>query len=189
MARARPACSTRSGGRSPGRATCRPCRFAPARSERSSSSTSARSSSRAPSPARARTTTRPRSPCAAPMDPRSSHRRRCSMVMPELEEVEARAKAELTGIEQQIAALQRQSETVAAQLGVDKRRIESRLRDEAATFTTKADELEAKLNGAEPLPAIVDTAAIVERMSKARIVNANVERARLRTLHLATAKK
>lgn len=110
-------------------------------------------------------------------------------IAPQLAEIEERAKTELAEIDRQIAALENRRNTAVAQLGVDLRRVESRLRDEAAEFTKKADELQARLDGAEQLPAIIDTNAIAAKLNQARTINANVERKRQKAAHLATADK
>ncbi len=52
-----------------------------------------------------------------------------------------------------------------------------------------ADDLQARLMAAEPLPAIIDTAAIAAKLNQARAANGNVERARQKAAHHGTAKK
>jgi DNA repair exonuclease SbcCD ATPase subunit len=108
---------------------------------------------------------------------------------PELEELERKHKAVLAGIDQQMAALKRQQETAIAQFGQDLRNAETKLRGEAEVFTNNAEALQARLEQAEPLPAVVDTAAIAEKLNLARKVNGFVERARQKAVHQATAKK
>jgi bacterioferritin (cytochrome b1) len=110
-------------------------------------------------------------------------------IAPELEQINARLNAALAGIDAQIATLTRQRETLLNQSDPDFQAAEKKLRDEAAGFTKQADELQSRLDEAEQLPELVDVDAIAERMTKARNVNANVERLRQRTAHLANAKK
>jgi DNA repair exonuclease SbcCD ATPase subunit len=120
---------------------------------------------------------------------RDQAQRTLDKIVPELAQIEARSKGEISNIEEQIAALTRQRDTAIAQLGLDLRRVEARLRDEAAEFTRQADELQGRLTEAEPLPELVDTDAIARRMNEARVINANVERVRQKAVHMATAKK
>jgi hypothetical protein len=110
-------------------------------------------------------------------------------IAPELAQIEARHTGELATIDEQIAALQRRRAERITQFGQDLREAETKLREAAAEFTKKADELQARLDAAEPLPALIDTKAIRERIEAARVTNANVERARQKAVHIATAKK
>lgn len=107
----------------------------------------------------------------------------------QLQEIEDQHKAVLASIDQQIGTLQRQRDTTIAQLGADLRRVESRVRDEAAEIQKKADDLQARLDGAEQLPAIIDTNAIAAKLNQARTVNSNVERARQKAVHQNDAKR
>lgn len=110
-------------------------------------------------------------------------------IAPEIEEINQRLNTALAEIDAQIAVLTKKREALLDQSDPDFQAVEKKLRDQAATFTRTADDLQARIDGAEALPAIVDTDAITERMSKARIINANVERARQRAAHNATAAK
>jgi DNA repair exonuclease SbcCD ATPase subunit len=120
---------------------------------------------------------------------RDQAQRTLDKIAPELEEINQRLNAALSAIDEQIATLNRQREALLNQSDPDFQAAEKKLRDEAAEFTRKADELQARLASAEKLPDIVDVDAITERMSRARIINANVERARQKAAHQAVAAK
>jgi hypothetical protein len=60
---------------------------------------------------------------------------------------------------------------------------------DAAVAMAAADELQARLDDADPLPPLIDTAALAERINQARETNAQVERKRQRATHVATAEK
>jgi hypothetical protein len=96
--------------------------------------------------------------------------------------------AQLRGIESQIAALQLQLEHVKQSAGNRVTEMTKRREAASAEFSAKADALQAKIDEAPPLPAIIDTAQITASINAARAKNQNVERARLKALHSATAK-
>jgi DNA repair exonuclease SbcCD ATPase subunit len=110
-------------------------------------------------------------------------------IAPALEEINQRLNAALAGIDAQIDALKKQREALLDQSDPEFQAAEKKLRDQAATFTKTADDLQDRLDAAEVLPALIDTDAIARRMGDARKTNAQVERARQRAVHLTTAKK
>jgi hypothetical protein len=91
--------------------------------------------------------------------------------------------------ENQIAELQRQIEAAKQKWNAERGDLRVKRTAEAAAATAEATALQERLNAAEALPEIVDVDAIEKRLNDARTINANVERSRLRTLHLATATK
>jgi ABC-type cobalamin/Fe3+-siderophores transport system ATPase subunit len=107
----------------------------------------------------------------------------------ELDAIEQRNAVEIIGIDQQIAALKRQRENAIVRGETERENAGIRIRDEAARFTKAADDLQARLDAAEQLPALIDTDAIARRMNEARVINANVERVRQREVHRHTAEK
>jgi hypothetical protein len=110
-------------------------------------------------------------------------------ILPKITEIEERHQEQLARIDEQIASLQAQREAAIKHAKRDKENTEIGLRDESARFTKAADDLQARLDAADPLPELVDTAAIAERMNQARVINANVERVRQREVHRHTAEK
>jgi hypothetical protein len=70
-----------------------------------------------------------------------------------------------------VESLNRQIEELKARIAE-----EQRARDaDVARLTTEADDLQAKLDGAEPLPELVDAAAITARLNEARRTNRLIE--------------
>lgn len=61
--------------------------------------------------------------------------------------------------------------------------------DAIAANNKEADELEAQLASAGPLPEIIDTALLTEQINKARATNEAIKRKAERAKHLATAEK
>jgi hypothetical protein len=107
----------------------------------------------------------------------------------EIETIERTSEATVRGYEQQISALQRQIDTEKQRLDSQRGEIRLARTNEAQAVTKQAQELQERLNAADPLPAVIDTAAIVTRIEDARVTNANVERARQKAAHQATADK
>lgn len=110
-------------------------------------------------------------------------------LQPKLDQLEKDHKAKTLGYEQQIAALQRQLESEVVSHGQALRNAETEIRTEADGFTKQADELQAKIDSAEQLPAVMDTTPIKAKLATAQAVNLDVERKRQKTAHLANAKK
>jgi DNA repair exonuclease SbcCD ATPase subunit len=81
-------------------------------------------------------------------------------IAPELEAINQRLNAALAEIDEQIAALTRKREALLNQSDPDFQAAEKKLRDQAAAFTKTADDLQARLDAAEPLPELIDTDAI-----------------------------
>jgi DNA repair exonuclease SbcCD ATPase subunit len=120
---------------------------------------------------------------------RDQAQRTLDKIAPELEKINQRLNTALAEIDAQIATLQKKREELLDQSDPDFKACEQKLRDEAAEFTRQADELQGRLNEAEPLPELVDVDAIAQRMNDARLINANVERMRQREVHRQTAEK
>lgn len=122
-----------------------------------------------------------------------SHRERASQIADSIDgaiaEIDLRYEAQIRGFEQQIAALQRQIEGAKQQCDTERGEIRVKLTSQAAAATAEATTLQERLSAAEELPALIDTDAIEKRLNEARVINANVERLRQRTVHLNTAKK
>jgi bacterioferritin (cytochrome b1) len=110
-------------------------------------------------------------------------------IAPELEEINQRLNAALAGIDAQIAALTRQREALLNQSDPDFQAAEKKLREEAAGYTKQADDLQKKIDEAEALPAVIDTAPIKAKLASAQATNNDVERKRQKATHAATAKK
>lgn len=110
-------------------------------------------------------------------------------LQPKIEQITSEHQARVRSFEQQISALQRQLDAEVTSHAQALRTAETELRTEADGFTKQADELQAKLDGAEKLPALIDTAPIKAKLATAQAVNLDVERKRQKAQHLATAKK
>lgn len=82
---------------------------------------------------------------------------------------------EVTRIEEQIAALQRQIESVRKECAQAIATEMESLRTKAQEATRHADELQAKLDAAEPLPEVVDMQALVIKQSDARTSNKRLD--------------
>lgn len=122
-----------------------------------------------------------------------SHRARAQSIIDaidgEIAAIDQNSEATIRGYEQQIAALKRQIEAELQRCNTQRGELRVKRTQEAAAATQEANTLQERLNAAEPLPAIIDTAAIVKRIEQARVVNAAVERARQKAVHAQTAAK
>lgn len=103
--------------------------------------------------------------------------------------VRERYLVRIRDMEEQIARLQRQVESTRADSEREIVLKEGELLAQANEFEQKANELQGRLETAEQLPELVDVDAIAARMTKARTINANVERARLKAVHVNNATK
>jgi hypothetical protein len=96
---------------------------------------------------------------------------------------------EVERIEAQIATLRQQIETAREECATAIATESETLTTEATDTAHRADELQARLDAAEPLPEPVDTAAISQRIEDARKTNQAVTRAQERAKHVATAER
>lgn len=101
---------------------------------------------------------------------------------------QAQCDATVADLISQIEALKSRIESVKAAAAEDIRVAGERLATQADTATAEANEIQAKLDNAEALPAVADTAALKEKIEAARIVNKNVALAQQKKDWLAKAK-
>jgi DNA repair exonuclease SbcCD ATPase subunit len=122
-----------------------------------------------------------------------AHRERARAIIDSIDgaiaEIDVRFDSHVRGLKEQIAALQQQVQEAADQREKDRGELRAKRTSEAAAATAHATDLEDRLIAAEPLPDIIDVDAIENRLTEARQKNANVERARQRTVHLQTAER
>jgi hypothetical protein len=104
-------------------------------------------------------------------------------------EIEATRTRDVTRMEEQIRALQMQIRETNERSAQKTESETQRLRTEATEASARADSLQAQLDKAGPLPAIVDTAALSRQIDEARQTNAAIARAVQRTQHRLTAEK
>jgi hypothetical protein len=90
-------------------------------------------------------------------------------------------------LQQQIEALTARIAAEKAEAAEDIKATQDNLSTEAAQSRKEADELEAKLQAAAPLPEPIDTAAVREQIDAAKRSNAAVAAAELRAQHVARA--
>jgi energy-coupling factor transporter ATP-binding protein EcfA2 len=105
------------------------------------------------------------------------------------EAAQAARDQEVARIQEQIDMLRRQIERTQTACSERIARETERLRQEARAASARADELQAKLDAAEPLPDVIDTGAISEQIEAARKTNQAVMRAKERARYAATAEQ
>lgn len=91
------------------------------------------------------------------------------------------AAAEVIELRRQSAAKKARCDELLAEI--------QRIRDEGVRLEVQADGLQEKLDNAEPLPAPVDLAPLNAQLAEAGEVNRQVERAKQKAAHTATAEK
>jgi hypothetical protein len=83
--------------------------------------------------------------------------------------------AQIEALMKQMTALEGRREANHKQLAEDIEAIKAKALEDEQAATTKADELRAKLDGAEPLPDVVDASAISAKLNEARRINRLIE--------------
>lgn len=104
-------------------------------------------------------------------------------IEPELAALHVTRESAIADIEEQIRALNRQVDAIKLQYQVDYAATEKRLTAEANSARIKADELQAQLDGAERLPAIIDATALSAQIEAARKTNELVRKRNERKAH------
>lgn len=95
----------------------------------------------------------------------------------------------IAGIDEQIAALQRQRITVAQQWLENMERCAAEFSEKAAAALREADALQTRLDAGAAIAPPIDTDAIKKKIDAARVTNANVERAAQKKRHNNTAER
>lgn len=104
-------------------------------------------------------------------------------------EIEAARDRELQRIENQILALQRQASDMRAEYDAKIVNEGESILETAKADMKEADESQAKLDAAESLPEIIDTAALSQRIQQARQTNQAVAATHVRAKHVSTAER
>lgn len=86
-------------------------------------------------------------------------------------DLRAACEKRATDSDRLVEALNRQIEELRAQIAEEQRALQA----DATRMTTEAADLQAKLDGAEPLPELVDAAVITAKLNEARRVNRLIE--------------
>lgn len=105
----------------------------------------------------------------------------------ELAKIVDTANAEVKELEQQITALQSRIESKTQQLAVDTAAKNKELDDEVNQLIVAADELQAKLDTADPLPEVIDVVAARAELDAAVATNKNVELLETKLKHTTVA--
>ena len=104
-------------------------------------------------------------------------------------EIEVARDRELTRLDDQIAVLQRQRAQRVEEYGTKITDEAAQRRKAAAEANTRAEELQARLDSADPLPEPIDTEALGVQIEKARATNVSVRAALERAKHTSTAQR
>jgi hypothetical protein len=104
-------------------------------------------------------------------------------------EIEAARDREVARIENQIRALERQRDDMRAEYGAKVAVESERIQKAALDAVRDADEGQAKLDAAGPLPEIIDTAALSKSIEQARKTNQAIAAAQTRAKHTSTAER
>lgn len=101
----------------------------------------------------------------------------------------AKHETTIADLQQQIDALQARIERTKLQYQVDHAAIVKEENDKARAATAEADESQAKLDAAGPLPEPKDATALTIQINQARVTNANVGKLQDRAKHVKRAEE